>query len=91
MSGEVGVIFFSWARSAIQELRNAGMTETFIVGVVSDIRAAAIHEERLRVEAIRKHEQPPHFPTFSQMRERIKELAPPPALTAGQRQHQRED
>lgn len=70
MSGKVGTIFFANIRTAIDEMRKAGLQDATIACIVCDIRAAAIHEERLRAEITTKN-NPPHYPTYIEMREAI--------------------
>lgn len=52
-------IFFGGSRGAVDLMRQAGMTEMMIAIVLIGIRAAAISEERLRVEWIAMN-YPPH-------------------------------
>ena len=60
--------FVTNARAAIKELQAHNVPDAVIAGVLCDIRAAAIHEERLRVEVAARN-NPPHFPTWVQMRD----------------------
>jgi hypothetical protein len=73
MTGKVGDCFFANAAPAVHEMRNAGMSETLIATTLCDIRAAAIAEERLRVESIHRT-SPPEYPTWVEMRDAIGDL-----------------
>ncbi len=52
-------IFFGGSREAIDLMRQAGMSEMMIATALISIRAAALSEERLRVEWISMN-YPPH-------------------------------
>lgn len=52
-------IFFGCSREAIDLMRQSGMTDMMIATALIGIRAAAITEERLRVEWISMN-YPPH-------------------------------
>jgi hypothetical protein len=58
--------FIANARVAIEELRAFNVPDVTIACVLCGIRAAAIHEERLRVSVVLQN-NPPKFPTFIQM------------------------
>lgn len=52
-------LFFGGAREAIDLMRQAGMTEMMIATALISVRAAAIAEERMRVEWLAMN-YPPH-------------------------------
>ena len=61
-----------YVRASITAMKNAGMSDILIAMVLLDIRAAAIAEERLRMEEIRA-KNPPVYPTARQLLEQMKE------------------
>jgi hypothetical protein len=52
-------IFFIWVRQAIGTMRDAGMNDALIACVLTEIRSAAIHEERGRIDKL-FYNNPPH-------------------------------
>jgi len=65
---EISPLFIANARAAIKDMQAFQMPDAAIAGVLCDIRAAAIHEERLRVDVLTQ-KNPPQFPTWVQMRD----------------------
>jgi hypothetical protein len=49
-------------RSAVKTMREAGMNDTLIGCVLSEVRAAAIFEERFRIQALMTSNPPVHPP-----------------------------
>jgi hypothetical protein len=68
----VSPLFIAQARVAIDALRTCNVSDATIACVISDVRAAAIAEERLRVEAITS-KNPPSYPTWVQMMNAFKD------------------
>lgn len=64
--------FIAGCRNAIDDMRRAGMNETIIACVLCDVRAAAIREERQRIEDVMR-EAPPHHPTHGEMSRKVGE------------------
>lgn len=62
-------LFFANIIPAVREMRQAGMKEAQIACCVSDIRAAAIHEERLRAEVVVKDNPPQSRGSISMTKE----------------------
>lgn len=63
-------MFWPIAIGAIMRMKDRGLLDNEIAGIVSDIRAAAIQEERHRVSIVAM-QNPPYFPTLAEMREDI--------------------
>lgn len=63
-------IFIAQARPAIQTLRECNVSDAIIACVLCDVRAAAIAEERLRVETLAKLNVP-NYPTWVKMRDAL--------------------
>ena len=62
MSDHPSPLFFGGCIAAIREMRQAGLNDMIIGCVLSEIRTAAISEERLRMEEVRSKNPPEHFP-----------------------------
>lgn len=58
---------------AIREMRAAGLNDSRIAILLSDIRAAAISEERMRFERLMLS-NPPEYPPWHELRDTIKEI-----------------
>jgi hypothetical protein len=54
--------FLSGCRAAIESMRGAGMNDSLIACVLTEVRAA-IREERMRVEALLGANPPVHLPS----------------------------
>jgi hypothetical protein len=52
------IMFWIWASKAVGMMRESGMNDTRIACVLCDVRAAAIHEERQRVELLAQRNPP---------------------------------
>lgn len=72
MSDHPSPLFFGGCIAAIREMRQYGMNEMIVGCVLSEVRAAAIAEERQRVDELRSKNPPEHFPAqnFAQYIER---------------------
>lgn len=60
MSEHIDPIFLVWARNAIRTLQDSNLNDTLIACVVTEIRSAAIHEERLRQQRLQDTNPPCH-------------------------------
>ncbi len=60
MTEHIDPIFLVWARGAIETLQGSDLNDTLIACVVTEIRSAAIHEERLRQQALQERNPPCH-------------------------------
>lgn len=60
MSEKINHLFLSGCRRAIGNMRQAGMNEVLIACTVTEIRSAAIHEERMRVSLLSERNPPTH-------------------------------
>lgn len=60
MTEHVHPLFIAQARQAIRTLQESNLNDTLIASVVTEIRSAAIAEERLRVEALMTANPPCH-------------------------------
>lgn len=78
MTEKVMGLFFANIVRAVTDMRRAGLTEADIACIVGDIRAAAITEERLRLEMVLK-EHPPKHPTWVEMRDALVDFIERPA------------
>ena len=58
-------IFYAGCHSAIKMMREANMSDGHIACVLQDVRAAAIQEERLRMEKVRM-DNPPQYSTLTE-------------------------
>lgn len=58
---KINHIFASVCRGAVADMRQAGMSDTTIACVVTEIRSAAIHEERLRLSTLLALNPPTHL------------------------------
>ena len=67
--------FLFGCHRSIEDMRNAGMSLTFIGCALQEIRAAAIQEKRLRVEALLRN-NPPHHPAGTYICEQLEEEYP---------------
>jgi hypothetical protein len=59
---EVDHNFISGCLAAIADMRAAGMNDALIACVLTDVRAAAIREERMRLEGLLRANPPVHLP-----------------------------
>jgi hypothetical protein len=55
--------FISGCLQAIADMRGAGINDTLIACILSDVRAAAIREERMRVEVLIRDNPPVYLPS----------------------------
>lgn len=60
MTDQIHPLFIAQARGAIETLQNSNLNDTLIACVVTEIRSAAIAEERLRQETIHTANPPCH-------------------------------
>jgi len=65
--------FIANIAASVHEMRRAGMSDLMIGACVADVRAAAIHEERHRTEAVART-NPPEFPRGQELCDQIAEL-----------------
>jgi hypothetical protein len=66
VSEHIDPIFLVWARNAIRTLQDSDLNDTLIACVVTEIRSAAIHEERLRQQRL-QDANPPHHAGHTEM------------------------
>lgn len=64
-------LFFMWCREAITTLREAGLTDLQIGGILAAIRSAACKEERQRLNTLMTN-SPPSYIRGSVMAELLK-------------------
>jgi hypothetical protein len=53
-------VFIAWAGKAIRTLQESNLNDALIASVVTEIRSAAIAEERLRMESLMAANPPCH-------------------------------
>lgn len=71
----IGDLFWARVSGTIREMRSFGLSDTQIACLLSDIRAAAIQEERLRAETVYRANPPVH-PTWVEVEEQLREWSP---------------
>lgn len=70
----IDFLFYTQVRQAVDTMRSSGMGEVDIACVLADIRAAAINEERFRLEKLLRANPPYHPPYHPPFGEIVKEL-----------------
>ena len=66
----ISPLFLSGCRESVRIMRAAGINESLIACVITDIRSAALTEERLRMDNLIR-ENPPTYYDFGTVRKEL--------------------